>query len=114
MSLSIPSGFSRVACVDGTPASYGDWEKRLPHLCSFLCDYKWGDGSSKALGKLSLWTGDGLWKGCLSLPEPAVVAFIAAQDPSALFRTMESQLEGDSVDWRRSKPFQKRSTSRSG
>jgi hypothetical protein len=114
MPLRMPSGFSRVAGSDVIPASYGDWEKRLPHLCAFLCDCKWEDGSSKRPGKLSVWTGDGLWKGCLSLPAPAVVAFLAAQEPSALLMLMEKQLRDDSVDWRRSVAPAKNSTRRAG
>ena len=112
MPLNLPSGFSRVNGSAGIAAPYGDWEKRLPNLCGFLCDLTWADGSSKRTGKLGLWTDDGLWKGCLSLPEPAVVAFISAQDPSALLQLIEKQLKADEVDWRRSRPFVKASPAR--
>ena len=112
MPLRMPSGFSRVAGSNGVPAPYGEWEKRLPNLCGFLCDCLWEDGSSKATGKLSLWTGDGLWKASLSLPEPAVVAFLAAEDPSALLQRIEKAIKEDSLEWRKSIPFEKRKSKR--
>jgi hypothetical protein len=114
MSLKLPSGFSRVAASNGIAASYGDWEKRLPNLCGFLCDLSWADGTTKRTGKVTLWTDDGLWKGCLSLPDPAVVAFLSAQDPSGLLQLMERQLRDDNVDWRRSRPFSRNGTQRHG
>jgi hypothetical protein len=112
MPLQKPSGFSRLHESVGIPAAYGSWEKNLPSLCAFLCDLQWADGSSRVGGKLSIWTGDSLWKGCLADQASEAVAFWSAQDGAALLNAMEKALKGDRVDWRRSVPFEKRRTKR--
>jgi hypothetical protein len=113
MPLGKPSGYSVLESQQGMPATYGDWEKRLPSLCAFLCDVTWADGSTRAPGKLTLWTADALWKGCLADQVASVVSFLSAQDPSGLLQAMEKGLREDKLDWRRSVPFgAKRTTKR--
>jgi hypothetical protein len=112
MPLSRPSGFSALESHAGLPAAYGDWEKRLPSLAMFMCDLNWQDGSSRVPGKLTLWTGDTLWKACLTAPETSAIAFWSAQDPSGLLQAIEKALGADKVEWRRSVPYQKRSSKR--
>lgn len=108
MPLSKPSGYSALESHQGMAAAYGDWEKRLPSLCAFLCDVAWTDGTARQPGKLTLWTADALWKACLSDQEASVVAFLSSQDPSGLLQSIEKGLTADKLDWRRSVPIEKR------
>lgn len=112
MPFRTPSGFSRLASAGGQPAAYGDWDKRLPCLCSFLCDLVSEDGTSRASGKLSLWTDDGLWKACLADPTAQAVCFLSAQGPSELLQQLEKGLKEDKLEWRRQRPLQKHQTGR--
>jgi hypothetical protein len=112
MPIAKPSGYSSLESKVGVPAGYGDWEKRLPFLCAFLCDTVWTDGSSREPGKLTLWTADALWKACLADQVASVVSFLSAQDPSALLQSIERGLKEDRIEWRRSVPFEKRKTRR--
>ena len=112
MPLAKPSGYSVLQSQTGMPAAYGEWEKRLPSLCAFLCDVAWSDSSSRVPGKLTLWTADALWKGCLADQAANVVAFLSAQDPSELLQRMEKGLKEDKLDWRRSQPYQRSRTAK--
>jgi hypothetical protein len=78
----------------------------------WLCDVTWEDGSLRLPSKLSIWTGDSLWKLSFFDPTAKLIAFLSNQDPSALLMSLEKGLKADQLDWRRSVDFDKRKTSR--
>lgn len=105
MALKKPSGFSAVPSGQPTAADLGEWGKKYPSVAAFLSDSTWEDGTTREPGTLLLFWEDGLWKGCLHDRTAAMQTFLSALTPSGLLETAEKGLRGDSLEWRKKRPW---------
>jgi len=100
-----PCGLSAVPSMTGQQAPLGEWEKRWRTLAEFLSSCTWDDGSSREPGTLLVFAEDGVWKACLHDRTGGMQTFVSAQTPGALWDALEKGLAGDSLEWRRKKPW---------
>ena len=84
-------------------ADGGSWAQGLPALVEFLTETKWDDGTPRAVGSLTLFVDEGLWKACLSDKDAGRVAFVSGQTPTDVFQAAEKGLTSSSLDWRQTR-----------
>lgn len=71
-----------------------------PDLREFLTCPKWADGSSRALGSLTVFCDDGRLKACVNDKECNRVLFVSAESLEGLLEAIDSQIGNDGADWR--------------
>lgn len=78
----------------------GDWGTLFPALVEFLTLSVWEDGTPRALGTLTLFVQDGLWKVCLNDKDASRIAFVSGKTPDDALGSAEANLASAALDWR--------------
>lgn len=104
----------RVSRADGSPPHGGLAEdsasrKRYPGLCEFLGTDVYPDGESRELGSLTIYLGEGKWKGCLNDRDQEASLHATGETPEAVLAALEKLLHKEDADWR---PWQKKALPR--
>lgn len=88
----------------GGPLVSGAFGERFPTVWEFLTRVQWDDGKRRSPGSLTIFMDDGAVKVCVFDKDAGEVAFVSAAGVDGLLEALERGLEGDSLDWRRSRP----------
>lgn len=71
-----------------------------PMLTSLLTELPKGAAKGAKSGRVALFVQDGRLTACLTVPSMVAVAFVALEDFSRAFPTIENALREGSIDWR--------------
>lgn len=77
--------------------------EEYPALWEHLTLVSWEDGGAREPSSLTVFYAEGLLKACLSDKEAERTAFVSAGSFEGLLLALEHGLQGDSLDWRRSR-----------
>lgn len=98
--LSKPNGTPEGYAIVGSPPLTSVSEA-LPHLCEYLCQDAWPDGTARDPSVIIIMAEGGTFKACLSVKETEQCLWTSAEDPRHLLDNLEAGLDRDRVDWRR-------------